>query len=129
MKINRKLDSRNEVDFLVRAFYSKVRKDNFIGSIFNNQVKDWDHHISHITDFWVTNLFGIKLYKGNPTQKHIDVDHKSNRRITQDHFGRWLHIWYSTIDEYYVGEGAQRLKNAARNMSTNLFMKMIMSRN
>ena len=128
MTVLRKLESRKEVSFLVNTFYIKVRKDELLGPIFNKQVKDWEHHLSHLTDFWETNLLGIRKYKGNPMQAHIDVDKKSNNVITQDYFGRWLHLWFSTIDEHFEGEGAFRLKNAARNMSTNLFMRMVMSR-
>ena len=124
----RKIESRKEVAFLVNTFYVKVRKDELLGPIFNEIVKDWDHHLSHLTDFWETNLLGIRKYKGNPMQAHIDVDKKTDRKITQGYFGHWLHLWFSTIDEHFVGEGATRLKNAARNMSTSLFMRMVMSR-
>ena len=122
------LESREDVSFLVNAFYAKVRKDALIGPIFNSQIKDWEHHLSHLTDFWETNLLGVRRFKGNPMQAHVDVDRKSDGVITQDYFGRWLHLWFATMDENFEGEGAMRLKSAARNMSTNLFMKMVMSR-
>lgn len=129
MNTIRKLESREDVSFLVNKFYDKVRKDDLLGPVFNNQVKDWDHHLSHLTNFWETNLLGTMRFKGNLVQAHIDVDKKSDNEITQDYFGRWLNLWFSTIDENFDGDGAIRLKNAARNMSTNLFIKMIMSRN
>ncbi len=128
MSTLRKLKSREDVSFLVNKFYDKVRKDELIGPIFNAQIKDWQHHLSHLTDFWETNLFSTMRYKGNPVQAHIDVDKKSNSEITQEYFGRWLHHWFSTIDEHFDGEGSIRLKNAARNMSSNLFIRMVMSR-
>ncbi len=41
---------------LVATFYGRARADDLIGPIFNAQVKDWDHHIAKISDFWSSML-------------------------------------------------------------------------
>lgn len=124
----RQLDSREEISWLVRTFYKKVRKDDLIGPIFNHQINDWETHLERLTDFWETNLTFIRKYKGNPIQKHIEVDQASQSEITQVHFGRWLQLWFETINENFEGDKAEAAKNQARNMSTHLFLKMYMSR-
>lgn len=124
----RQLDSRAEISWLVRTFYTKVRKDDLIGPIFNHQIKDWEHHLERLTDFWETNLTFTQKYKGNPVQKHIAVDQTSQAEITQVHFGRWLQLWFETINDNFEGDKAEAAKNRARNMSTHLFLKMYGSR-
>lgn len=124
----KQLDSRRKISWLIRSFYDKVRKDDLIGPIFNNQIKDWEHHLERLTDFWETNLTFTRKYKGNPVQKHIAVDQASQDEITQVHFGRWLQLWFETINDNFVGDRAEAAKNRARNMSTHLFLKMYASR-
>ena len=124
----RQLDTRAEISWLVRSFYTKVRKDDLIGPIFNQQISDWEIHLERLTDFWETNLTFIRKYKGNPIQKHIEVDQTSKDEITQVHFGRWLQLWFETINDNFEGDKAEAAKNQARNMSTHLFLKMYMSR-
>lgn len=124
----RTLTSRKEIRWLVGTFYDKVRQDDLIGPIFNHQIKDWETHLERLTDFWETNLTFVVKYKGNPVQKHIEVDQTSQTAITQVHFGRWLQLWFETINDNFRGDKAEAAKNRARNMSTHLFLKMYTSR-
>ena len=118
------LNSRDAIEHLVRTFYQQVRQDELIGPIFNKHIKDWEAHLQKLTDFWETNLLFVRRYKGNPLGAHIAVDKSYNYQIQQVHFGRWLQLWFQTIDTYFEGENAQIAKNRARNMSTHMFMKI-----
>jgi hemoglobin len=120
----RQIDNRSDINILVNSFYSKVRVDELLGPIFNVHISDdkWPEHLDKLTDFWETNLFGVTKFKGNPTQKHINVDKNLNYSIEQKHFGRWLQIWFETIDELYEGEYADKAKNSARKMSTGQYL-------
>ncbi|MBK9271939.1 MAG: group III truncated hemoglobin [Saprospiraceae bacterium] len=120
----RQIDNRSDINILVNSFYSKVRVDELLGPIFNAHISDdkWPEHLDKLTDFWETNLFGVAKFKGNPTQKHINVDKNLNYSIEQKHFGRWLQIWFETIDELYEGEYADKAKNSARKMSTGQYL-------
>lgn len=120
----RQIDNRSDINILVNSFYSKVRVDELLGPIFNAHISDdkWPEHLDKLTDFWETNLFGVAKFKGNPTQKHINVDKNLNYSIEQKHFGRWLKIWFETIDELYEGEYADKAKNSARKMSTGQYL-------
>lgn len=128
MIVKKELRSRPEISLLVRTFYDKVRKDQLIGPVFNNRITDWETHLERLTDFWETNLCFIRKYKGNPVEVHVQVDRANEGKISQEHFGRWLQLWFTTIDEHFVGDNAAIAKNRARNMSTHLFMKMYASR-
>lgn len=117
------IENRDDVESLVNAFYIKIRKDELLGPIFNGQIpaEKWPEHLRNLSDFWETNLFGIRKFKGNPMEKHIGVDQDLNYKIDQGDFGQWLNLWFQTIDELFEGELAQKAKNAARKMSTVLY--------
>ncbi len=122
------ITSREDVFLLVTTFYAKVRKDELLGSVFNTIIKDWEQHFEHLTDFWESNLFFGKKYKGDPIQKHIDVDRFFDGKINELHFGAWMNLWYESIDELFVGDTAQIAKNRARNMGTFIHLKMFEAR-
>lgn len=118
------IENSDDIRQLVTAFYTKIRKDELLAAIFNSHIAEdkWAEHLHRLTDFWETNLFGIAKFKGNPTQKHINVDKNLNHSISQQHFGRWLQLWFETIDELFAGEYAEKAKNAARKMSTGQYI-------
>ena len=124
------IESRKEVSLLVNAFYAKIRKNELLGPIFNGHIPDdkWPEHLSKLTDFWETNLFGVAKFKGNPSAKHVQVDANMNHSIDQVHFGKWLEIWFQTIDELFDGELATKAKESARRMATGQFMVMFNNR-
>lgn len=126
--MKKQIENRGDVNFLVNHFYDKIRADEEIGFYFNEMISDWDAHLEKLTDFWETNLFGIRKYKGNPHAVHNEVDAHFDEKITANEFGIWLNHWFQTIDEYFEGENADTLKRRARKMSTFLFMSMFQHR-
>ncbi len=122
------IQDREDVFNLVSTFYTKVRRNPEIGHFFNETIKDWPGHLEKLTDFWETNLFMVAKFRGNPMRAHKNVDRNFNHSIEQKHFGEWLNMWFSTIDELFEGERANIAKNRARNMAGNIFMNMYMSR-
>ncbi len=122
------IKNRNDIAILVATFYKKVRKEKTLGPIFNSIIKDWDQHISRLTDFWETNLLFVSKFKGNPVQVHNQVDQTYKHSISNIHFGIWLRLWINTVDELYLGETALLAKNRARKMGTTLFIKIFQNR-
>ncbi len=126
------INTREDVYLLVSSFYTKVRKDNLLGPIFNTAIKDWDEHLDRLTTFWETSLFMTRKleqkYIGNPMEAHVKVDRDNNHSITELHFGVWLNLWYQTIDELFVGEYADVAKRRARKMGTFLHLKIFEER-
>ena len=126
----RYLDSREEIAFLVRSFYQKIRADERLGPLFNEMIHDWEPHLEKLTDFWEGNLlFGIKTkFKGDPAKAHQRADEYSGHSISMEHFGHWINLWIATIDEHFEGDSAQRAKMLARKMATFLFLKIFENR-
>lgn len=128
--LKREIKNREDIFLLISIFYDKIKKDEFIGSIFLNAIveEEWDSHLEKLTDFWETNLFFAKKYKGNPMKVHQQLDIDNNYTISQKHFGKWLELWISTVDELFFGEKALKAKNNARNISFSLYMKMFINK-
>ncbi len=122
--MKKEITTREDVSLLVNTFYSKVRKDELLGPIFNKIITDWETHLELLTDFWETNLFFVKKYFGNPIAVHNEVSKKVDYTINELHFGTWLNLWISTLDELFEGEKAQIAKNRARNMATFIHLNI-----
>jgi len=126
---NESINSRADVLWLITSFYDKVRKDELLGPIFNGLIKDWPHHLEHLTTFWCNQLFIERgTYKGDPIAIHKEVDEFADHKIDEYHFGRWLNLWVQTIDELFEGDNAFILKNRARKMSTHIHLSIFSSR-
>ncbi len=122
------INNRKDISKLIHTFYAEIRKDAVLGPIFNPIIKDWDKHLELLTDFWETNLFFVKKYKGNPLEAHVRADKFHNQTINEKHFGLWLNLWFKTIDSLFEGERAQLAKNRARNMSTFMNLEIFRRR-
>jgi hemoglobin len=125
--IKKDIETREEIKFLVEKFYDKVRQDSILKPFFEN-VKDWSSHIEKLTAFWQSSIFLNTKYRGDPLEAHIKVDEDHGHTLEQKHFGRWMNLWYETIDELYSGERSNIAKNRARKMSTFLFLKIFEAR-
>lgn len=122
--MRKKIENRADVSFLVHQFYAKIRADKEIGFYFNTMIKDWETHLEKLTDFWETNLYAIKKYKGKPQEVHNKVDEHFEGIITSNEFGIWLNYWFQTLEEHFEGENVEILKQRARKMGTFLFLNM-----
>ena len=122
----KEIENRADIYLLVSTFYSKIKEDDFIGPIFLKIIpeNEWESHLQKLTDFWETNLFFVRKFKGNPMKAHKDVDTTFNHTISQEHFGRWLHLWFTTIDALFYGDKAIEAKERARNIASMLFFRM-----
>lgn len=122
----KRIESREDVDFLVRRFYEQVRTHGQLGPIFNEIVQDWEIHLTHLSDFWEMILLqtGPGAGKFNPTRIHREVDEKVNYSIDQVHFENWLELWHATINHYFQGDVASYAKEHARRMAQMLFIRI-----
>lgn len=120
--------NREDLTLLISTFYGKVRQHTELGTFFNETISDWEAHTSTLTDFWETNLFFVQRYKGNPVKAHLDVDASFNHSVEQSHFGNWLELWFTTVDELFEGEKADLAKERARNMAHMMFIRIWQAR-
>ena len=122
------IQNREDVNLVVTTFYDKIRKDALLSPIFNERITHWDKHLAHLTDFWESSLFFVNKYKGNPLEKHIQVDTAIKNTINEQHFGVWLNYWIQTLDELFEGEKVNIAKNRARKMGTFIYIKLFEAR-
>ncbi len=124
----RDIETEQDVELLVHQFYERVRQHPEIGRFFNETIKDWDAHLEKLTKFWMANLFGASGFIGNPMKAHIETDRAFDHQIEQAHFGHWLQLWFSTLDELFMGINANQAKERARNIAHITFIKMYQAR-
>jgi hemoglobin len=79
------------VSDLVEAFYERVRADELLGPIFTRVIRDWDHHLALLKDFWSSVTMMTGRYKGTPLQAHQRIG-----GLGFKHFERWLSLWRET---------------------------------
>ncbi len=120
----KEIENRKDINLLVVSFYNAVRKNELLGPIFNSHLAadQWPAHLEKLTDFWVTALLGDVCFKGSPSKAHLKVDKNLKHTMSQLHFEKWLEIWFTTIDSLYVGDLAQRAKDASRRMATGQYL-------
>lgn len=122
------IENRADISVLIHQFYDKIRADEEISPYFNELIADWDSHLEKLIDFWETNLFGIRKYKGNPIAVHNKVDEYFNGQISANEFGIWLNYWFQTLDELYQGDNTGLLKDRARKMGSFFYLNMFKNR-
>ncbi|MEA2169743.1 MAG: hemoglobin [Solirubrobacteraceae bacterium] len=106
------IETRADLERLVRAFYGRALTDEIIGFIFTDVAKlDLEAHVPVITDFWETMLLGGASYRGGVYGKHLRLHEKVTLR--PGHFSRWLQVWHETVDELFAGPVADRAKDHA----------------
>lgn len=108
-----------DVKHLVDAFYDKVNQDKLLSPVFNGHAQvNWDQHLPTMYRFWSSILLGTASYDGRPFQKHAFLP------IDQEHFTRWLLLFYNTITENFQGANAEEAKFRAANIG-RIFLNKI----
>ena|ERR1051325_1803230 len=119
----KEISSRADIEMLVKTFYSKVRKNETLGYIFDDVMKiDWDHHIPILVDFWETILLDTASYNRNAMAEHFKVNQKV--KLEPIHFRTWLAIFDATVDELFIGEKAELAKKRAHSVADIMKLKM-----
>lgn len=106
------ISSKKDIEFFVDQFYSRVRTDEIIGPIFLKKIEDknWPKHLTRMSGFWNTVLFGVPDYRGNPFSHHTSLG------IHKIHFDRWILIFTKTLEETYEGPKADEVLERAGKM-------------
>ena len=103
---------RTDIETLVNEFYTKVRKDNILGDIFEEVIQDkWPEHLEKMYRFWETVLLNNHTYHGSPFMPHVKLP------IGKKHFTRWLELFKETISKNFAGEVADEAKWRAEKMA------------
>ena len=103
------IETRDDCERLVRAFYGRAFEDPIIGFLFVDVARlDLEAHVPRITSFWETVLLGAQSYRGGAFRPHAELHPKAGLRA--GHFAQWLHLWDGTVDELYAGPRADLAK-------------------
>lgn len=108
------IETRADIDDLMKRFYERATNDEIIGYIFAVAELDLEKHLPIIGDFWESLLLGGKNYQKhgrNPLQVHSELNEKTP--LLGEHFKRWLEIFRETVDENFVGTRAEFAKDRA----------------
>jgi len=117
------LQTRYDLEILLRKFYGKLLQDPAISYIFTDVAKiNLEEHMPHLTDFWEQTLFHTGGYRKNVMQVHLDLNAKE--RITEAHFEIWLRHFSETIDALFTGETAEKAKTRALSIATIMKVKL-----
>ena len=116
------IESRADIDLLMKQFYQKAMSDDLIGFIFTDVAElDLDHHLPVIGDFWETIIFqnGVYLKHGrNPLQVHGELNERV--LLLPEHFERWLEIFTEVTDQLFAGERADFIKLRAEAIASRM---------
>lgn len=106
------IETREDVERLVRTFYERALEDPIIGWIFTDVAHlDLEVHVPVTTSFWETMLLGAGSYRRSAFEPHAALHAKV--RLRRGHFRRWLALWEATVDELLAGPTAERAKQHA----------------
>lgn len=113
------INSLEDVQKLVDDFYSKIRKDNLLGDVFNAVIQDrWPEHLDKMYRFWETVLLNEHTYYGSPFPPHAQLP------VKKEHFNRWLSLFFETIDSHFSGLNADKAKMQGQRMAEMFLTKI-----
>lgn len=117
------IESRDDIELLVKNFYEKVKIDPVIGNIFTDIARvNWEKHLPVMFDFWENTIFYTGSYSGNPMKSHQNLNRLFP--LTKEHFSRWNQLFASTMDELFEGDKAVLAKQRAISISTVMQLKL-----
>lgn len=113
----KEITSKEDVEQLVNAFYTKVLDDDLLSPFFKQM--NFALHLPKMIHFWSFVLLDEAGYTTDVTAKHLHMP------LTQAHFDRWLSLFNSTVDDLFVGEKAQLAKQRAFLVGWTISSKLI----
>jgi hemoglobin len=116
------IEGLNDIKSLVNGFYSKVQEDKLLAPIFMSKISHWEAHLDIMYRFWNAALFNVREYQGNPFMKHMHLP------LQQEHFERWINLFYASVDEMFTGPVADEAKRRAMIMAHTFYRRMNVER-
>lgn len=118
------IQNQDDLYLLVDEFYKKLLADPAISYIFTDVVKiKILEHLPVLVTFWSQGVLGTGGYERNLTQIHLDIDKKEH--LTPELFQIWLNHFYTTVDEHFKGDKAEKIKTQALSIATIMQIKII----
>jgi hemoglobin len=117
------IESRDDIETVLNAFYKKAVYDEMIGHFFTDVVQlDVEKHIPVIADFWEAILFDTRSYRKNVMEVHQHIHLISS--IRKEHLDHWVKLFHQTVDERFRGSRALLMKQRAQSIATLMNIKL-----
>lgn len=117
------ITTHNDIETLMRSFYSTLLQDEAMAHIFNDVAAiDLEAHLPHIVSFWEGVVFNTGDYRNNVMQVHLTL--KAKVPLSKERFDTWLGVFYETIDNLFTGPYAEKMKTRALSIATIMQVKM-----
>lgn len=115
--------TKKDIEQIMAVFYQKARADTLIGFFFTQVIPvRWDRHLPAMCTFWENVLFYSGVYEGDPVTTHRRIHEKYPTR--PEHFQRWIQLFSQTIDAFFEGPNAQKMKQHARAIAAVMLQKI-----
>lgn len=109
---------------MVEGFYASTREDDLLGPIFAHTIDDWPSHLARMKQFWRSILHNSGEFSGNPMARH-----KAIPGLREDHFVRWLDLFYANLRALAPNPRAQELvAGRARMIAESLLLGIVIDR-
>jgi hemoglobin len=124
LKVLNDIETKNDIYFLVKQFYSKLIFDPTLAHFFEKFKNDTvlEEHLAVLVDFWDGILFYTNAYQNNAMQPHLNLN--KTKPFLNQHFDKWLEHFNQTVDTYFKGERAHAAKTRALSIATVMKIKM-----
>ncbi|MFF9064925.1 group III truncated hemoglobin [Streptomyces sp. NPDC014891] len=123
MRATRDIRGRDDLDVLLRRFYTAAFADPLIGPYFTEIAgTDLEAHLPRITDFWERALFRTAGYGRDAFAPHAALH--SARPLTAAHFGRWVQLWRAAVDGLHTGPRAERAKGQGERIAVAMLRRL-----
>ncbi|MFG2834431.1 group III truncated hemoglobin [Streptomyces zaomyceticus] len=123
MRATRDISDRDDLDVLLRRFYTAAFADPLIGPFFTRIAgTDLEVHLPRITDFWERALLRTADYGRDAFAPHAALH--ATRPLTAAHFGRWVQLWQASVDGLHTGPRAERAKAQGERIALALLRRL-----
>lgn len=109
--------SPDEIDGVVRVFYSQIRKHEVLGPVFAAHIADaeWPTHEAKIASFWRNAILKERSYSGNPMRVHMQTSN-----VQPGHFTDWLALFDKVLSDQLTADKAQAFSVLAHRIGRGL---------
>ena len=119
----RDIQTKEDLAFLMEAFYSKMLTDEVVGYIFTDVAQlDLKSHLPSLTNFWENMLLSGNGYKKDVMNIHIQLNQKE--KLKPEHFERWLKLLSETVNANFKGETANKMLKNTGNIAKMMQIKL-----
>jgi hemoglobin len=103
--------TEDQIRVVVVEFYRRARRDDQLGPVFEAHVREWDEHLTRMTDFWSAALLRSGRYSGRPVERHRAI-----AGLSRGHFDRWVELFEATVRDLCSAREAEAFLVRARRM-------------